>query len=232
VPGPSYEQGGRTDLPLVEREPAPDNGDRYRQRIPGGEIDAPPVRREADDFRGRGGPRGGGSREGAPYAAETTSYAPPRSTSSAAAMFAHQRLAILADVGSLQRSAKRAFGRVVSFSKLLGNVVRGRAAVRAIAFVGERDAADGPLLDHLRQAGFEIRRSESAGPVAVEALRLAERVDAVVLAGSDPDFLALVQALRGRGCRAELAAFPEVTPEGFRDGADTFHALGRDELFG
>jgi uncharacterized LabA/DUF88 family protein len=214
VPGPSYETGGRTELPLVEDEPLPDNGDRYRERSATAEPDTRTPRRE-------------GARS---YAGESTSYAPPRAGTGA--MFAHQRLAILADVSSLQRSAKKAFGRVVSFTKLLGNVVRGRAAVRAIAFVGERDAADGPLLDHLRQAGFEIRRAESSGPVAVEALRLAERVDAVVLAGSDPDFTALVQALRGRGCRAELAAFPEVTPEGFREIADTFHALGREELHG
>jgi uncharacterized LabA/DUF88 family protein len=160
--------------------------------------------------------------------------------SGAASLFTAQRVAILADVPSLQRTAKRLFGRVVSYTKLLQIVLRGRGAVRAIAFVAERDASDPSFLLHLRQTGFEIRRTDVAGDgyrrsdagasLALEATRLANRVDAVVIASNDGDVATLLPALRAQGCRCEIAGFAEGSPEALREAADAFHPLGREEL--
>ncbi|MBI3820948.1 MAG: NYN domain-containing protein [Planctomycetes bacterium] len=163
----------------------------------------------------------------------------PNSTGSMS-LFAAQRVAIIADVPSLQRTAKKQFGRVVSFTKLMSSVLRGRGAVRAMAFLAERDASDPSFMSHLRSAGFEIRRSDvgvemlrrpdAAASLPLEASRLANRVDCIVLAGSDPELLALIPALRSQGCRVELASFPDVGPESMRESTDSYLALGREEL--
>src|SRR5262245_60003587 len=236
VPGPSYERG-RYESPLVEREtgggPPAEVEERPR---------TPP--REFEEFRG-GASSGYGGAAAAPAPAPSAAM-PARG---AAAVLQAQRVALLADVPSLQRAAKRGHGRAVSFSKLFANVVRGRAAVRAIAFLADRDASDPAFLDHLRQSGFEarrvdsrrsgnggergegFRRSDTASALAVEAMLLATRVDALIVASSDPDLEHLVGAARATGCRVEIAAFPDASAESLGMASDAFVPLGRDELY-
>jgi uncharacterized LabA/DUF88 family protein len=218
-----------------------------------GGSDVTGLRREIEDLKAQlnrslmpGAPAGASSAYGAgegfaprvPAPPGAAPVAPPAMGSSA--MFAAQRVAILADVPSLQRTAKKTFGRFVSFAKLLNAVIRGRGAVRAIAFLGDRDANDPAFLQHLRQTGFEVRRidaipsamhrADAAGSLSLEATRLANRVDVLVLAGCDPELYPLIPALRAQGCRVELASFPDAGVDPARDSADGYISLSREEL--
>lgn len=208
------------------------------------EFARPPLHRPLSPSGGSGF-GSSGSNYGEPsaptrFAAPTPVVTPPAATLPSMALFAAQRVAILADVPSLQRSAKKNFGRVVSFSKLLTSVLRGRGAVRAIAFFSERDANDGAFVTHLRSTGFELRRSdmgaealrrpEVRGSLPLEAMRLAMRVDCLVLAGCDAEMLTMIPSLKAQGCKVEVASFPDMSLEAVRDTADSITFLGRDEL--
>ncbi len=231
MPGPSY--GGPTPRsPLVEHdEDAPEVSFGGQPGLPfaapyGGGSDRGP--------RPRGGERSGGP--GSSYGEGGRAAAPSTAVSL-------QRVAVLADVPSLQRSAKKHFGRVLSYSRILATALRGRGCVRAVAFLAERDVNDAAFLNHLRQSGFEIRRIEASdrgdtrsteplGSLPIEAMRVAERVDVVVLAGSDGQLLPIVSALRTLGCRVELTGIEEATPDELRESVDGFAPVGREELFG
>lgn len=231
---------------------APISGSGYGMAAQGSDVSG--LRREIDDLKAQlnrslmsGGPSPssayGGGESFSPRVVHTPAppvAAPPVSTAAFAALFGAQRVVVLADVASLQRSAKKTFGRVVSFSKLLTNVLRGRGAVRAIAFLGDRDANDPAFIQHLRQTGFEVRRTdmsagghhraENGGTLPLEASRLANRVDVIVLAGGDPELMSLIPALRAQGCRVELASFPETASDPTREAADSYTPLSREDL--
>lgn len=248
LPGPSFDRGAPASMIEGPLTGAPAYGGATSFS---GTGDVHALRREIEDLRGQlqrslsgaGAPAASlyvdaGARPIAPIVTPAAPLGPL--ASAPLSLFAAQRVAILADVPSLQRTAKRLFGRVVSYAKLLQLVVRGRGAVRAIAFVAERDAADPAFLGHLRQSGFEIRRTEApaegyrrsdaGASLALEATRLANRVDSIILASNDGDLLNLLPSLRAQGCRCEIAGFVEGAPEILRESADAFHPLGRDEL--
>lgn len=253
---PSYSLGSQS-MPYgtPPSPPASNYGNSGYGAPPAGEVGG--LRREIEELRAqlqRSIPSGGGSsiygespmvsrapmQAPAPMLMAVPAAAAPPTPAPSMALFAAQRVAIVADVPSLQRTAKKHFGRVVSFSKLLSSVLRGRGAVRAMAFLAERDASDPAFMSHLRGSGFEvrrldmgsdsIRRSDVASSLPLEATRLANRVDCLVLAGCDSELLAIIPALRAQGCRVELASFPDAAPEAARDSADAYLALGREEL--
>ncbi|MBL8694550.1 MAG: NYN domain-containing protein [Planctomycetes bacterium] len=264
LPGPSYERGGIPEMvepseasPAPAYAPPPSRGgyesersrdtDRPRGRGGmGGDSEVSSLRREIEELKAQLRSNAGGSETPSAYGERPAPapVAPPMSSATPGVSFASQRVAVLADVPSLQRTAKKTYGRVVSYSKLLHASIRGRQAIRAIAFVAERDASDPAFMQHLRTTGYEIRRVdlgergerpsriEAAGSLALDAARLASRVDVLVIAGSDPELLAVVPAARAQGCRVELAAFPEATPEALRESVDAFLPIGRDELIG
>jgi len=264
LPGPSYDRGGIPEMvepseasPAPAYAPPPSRGgyesersrdtDRPRGRGGmGGDSEVSSLRREIEELKAQLRSNAGGSETPSAYGERPAPapVAPPMSSATPGISFAAQRVAVLADVPSLQRTAKKTYGRVVSYSKLLNASIRGRQAIRAIAFVAERDASDPAFMQHLRTTGYEIRRVdlgergerpsriEAAGSLALDAARLASRVDVLVIAGSDPELLAVVPAARAQGCRVELAAFPEATPEALRESVDAFLPIGRDELIG
>ena len=74
---------------------------------------------------------------------------------------AGQRVAILVDVQNMYHSAKKIYGRNLSYAKLLEHTVRGRTLTRAIAYIIDRQGVDQEaFVDHLKHIGFHVRRKE------------------------------------------------------------------------
>ena len=61
--------------------------------------------------------------------------------------------------------------------------------------------------------------------MAVDAIALSPKVDAVVLATGDGDFVPLVEYLKGHGVICEVAAFSESTNQRLREVCDAFMDL-------
>ena len=155
-----------------------------------------------------------------------------------------QRMAILADVHHLYHSAKKVHNSKISYQKLLELTVRNRQLVRAIAYILNKNGPEQEqFLEILRNIGFEVRtRTISEGidgvlkegwdmGMALDAVAIAERLDVIVLATGDPDFIQLAEMLKARGVRVEVAAFRETASESLIQCVSAFIPLTEKALY-
>jgi len=111
----------------------------------------------------------------------------------------------------------------------------GRPIIRAIAYVAKsKTGEEQAFFDALTQSGIELKIKDvqefASGEkkadwdvgMAVDAMSIAPRVDTVILATGDGDFVPLVEYLRGHGVRCEVVAFAESTNNRLREAADSF----------
>src|SRR5688572_17617346 len=132
----------------------------------------------------------------------------------------YQRVGVFVDVQNMFYSAKHLKGAKLNFAKLMEKAVRGRQLIRAICYVIENPDIDQTnFIDMLAKNGYEIKskplRTRSDGTskgdwdmgMAVDAIRLADKLDIVVLVSGDGDFTDLVHHLKGRGVLVEAISF-------------------------
>ncbi|MBI4433417.1 NYN domain-containing protein [Candidatus Uhrbacteria bacterium] len=165
------------------------------------------------------------------------------SITSARAPIAHadQRVAVFIDAQNLYHSAQHMFGGNPNFSEILKSVVAGRKLIRAIAYVIRGKAGtEQAFFDALVKVGIEAKEKDlqefSSGAkkadwdvgLAIDAVRIVELVDVVVLMSGDGDFVPLVAYLQHRGRRVEVAAFRPTTSGKLQEGADAFIDLASD----
>jgi uncharacterized LabA/DUF88 family protein len=156
-----------------------------------------------------------------------------------------QRVAVLADAQNLYHTAQSLYSQNIDYSSLLEKAVSGRALTRAIAYVVRADSPDEErFFDALVDIGFEtkIKDIKTFGDgskkadwdvgMALDAVTLANHVDAVILCTGDGDFSRLCSHLRHEGVRVEVMAFKESTAEELIREADSFLDLSeRTETF-
>jgi len=146
-----------------------------------------------------------------------------------------QRVAVLVDVQNLYHSAKNLYGARVNFANLLKEITGGRQLIRAIAYVVKSDEpGEINFFEALSRAGLEIRskdlqiypdglkKADWDVGMAVDAIRLSNIVDVVVLVTGDGDFIPLVEYLKAKGCQTELAAFGKTANSRLKEIADDF----------
>lgn len=152
-----------------------------------------------------------------------------------------QRVAVFIDTQNLYHSAKNLFGARVNFGEILKEAIGERTFLRAFAYVVRtKSGEEKPFLDALKGLGIEIREKElqeypggfkkgdwDVG-IAVDAIRIADSVDVIVLISGDGDFVELVEYLRNRGKRVEVMAFGRTTSSRLKEEADDFIDLERD----
>ncbi len=147
-----------------------------------------------------------------------------------------QRIGVFLDVQNMYYSARALYNAKVNFNEVLKEVVGGRKLIRAIAYAvkaGERD--EELFYNALKAIGFEVKLKElqvyyggakkadwDVG-LAMDAIELAPKLDAIAIISGDGDFLHLVNHLRhALGCRVEVAAFGRSTSSKLRESADEF----------
>ncbi len=156
----------------------------------------------------------------------------------------NQRSGILVDVQNMYYAARSIYNAKLSYDRLMNIALRGRALARAIAYVVQREGAEqSGFLEILRSCGFEIKilkisdRGESTRRIdwnvgiALDALAMSEKVDVISLVSGEGSLAPLIRALRSRGTRVEVIAFPESTTEEMRESADEFVSLDEGALY-
>ncbi len=148
-----------------------------------------------------------------------------------------QRVGIFIDVQNLYHSAKNLYGGRVNYSELLKQLVQGRRMVRALAYVVKSDPETGEdsFFEALHKTGIELRIKDiqvfSSGAkkadwdvgLAVDAIRMADMFDVIILVSGDGDFTPLVNYLQwGLGKGVEVAAFGKTSSGRLRETADNF----------
>ncbi|MCX6736966.1 MAG: NYN domain-containing protein [Candidatus Parcubacteria bacterium] len=146
-----------------------------------------------------------------------------------------QRVAVLVDVQNLYHSAKNLYSARVNFENLLKETVCNRQLIRAIAYVVKSDEpGEASFFDALTRSGWELRskdlqiypdglkKADWDVGMAVDAIRLSNVVDAIVLVTGDGDFIPLLEHLRAIGRQVELAAFSKTASTKLKELADDF----------
>ncbi len=149
--------------------------------------------------------------------------------------FENQRVAFFVDVQNLYHSAKNLYDGKVDYSSLLKVAKDGRKIVRAIAYVIEaRTPDEGDFFDVLEDIGFQVRKKglkkfydgTKKGNwdmgMALDAVRIADKVDVVVIASGDGDFKSLVKYLQANGTQVEILSFGKSTASKLVEEADVF----------
>ncbi len=151
----------------------------------------------------------------------------------------NQRVGVFIDTQNLYHCAKNIHRARVNFGAILKDAVDGRLLIRAIAYAITTEAGDETnFLDSLEKVGIETKLKDlqifSGGAkkadwdvgLAVDAITLAPKLDAVVIVSGDGDFVPLVEYLqRNQGIQVEVVSFGKSTSSSLIDAADDFFDL-------
>jgi uncharacterized LabA/DUF88 family protein len=152
-----------------------------------------------------------------------------------------QRVVVIIDTQNLYHSAKNLYKAKVNFASVVEAAVQNRKLIRAISYVvntegGEEQA----FFEALEKVGIEIRtkdlqvfhggakKADWDVGMAVDAIKYASKVDAIILATGDGDFIPLVEYVKSLGCQVEAITFGRSASSGLRAAVDDFIDLDED----
>lgn len=154
-----------------------------------------------------------------------------------------QRVGVFIDAQNLYHSAKNLYDDSrVNFGNILEDAVAGRELIRAMAYViSTKSGEEQAFFEALGKIGIETRSKElqefwggakkgdwDVG-LAVDAITLAPKLDAIIIASGDGDFEPLVKYLQiNMGIQVEVVAFGKSASSKLRDAADDFFDLSGD----
>jgi uncharacterized LabA/DUF88 family protein len=150
-----------------------------------------------------------------------------------------QRVGIFIDAQNLYHSAKNLYKRKVNFGEVVKEALTGRVLIRAIAYVITSEAGDEKgFFDALKKMGIETKTKDlqifAGGSkkadwdvgMAIDAVKLAPKLDAIVLLTGDGDFIPLVEYLQvNEGCQVEVVSFGRSSSAKLIEKADDFFDL-------
>lgn len=156
-----------------------------------------------------------------------------------------QRVGLLVDVANMYHSAKNLYSKKVNFKEILLQGVAGRKLVRATTYVVKTESEEEmPFFEALSQQGFEVKMKDlqifAGGAkkadwdvgIAIDAIKLADKLDVIILVSGDGDYIPLVSYLQNnKGCLVEVMAFRKTTSSRLVEEADDFTDLGANKKF-
>jgi uncharacterized protein (TIGR00288 family) len=155
-----------------------------------------------------------------------------------------QRIGVFVDVQNMYYSAKNLYKSKANFKTILKEVIADRKLIRAIAYVVKADVKDeNTFYDALSEMGFEVKSKElqvfyggakkgdwDVG-IAMDVMRLAPKLDTIILVSGDGDFSDLLEHAKSLGCRTEVVAFGKTTSYKLKEVADFFLDLDKDTKY-
>lgn len=154
-----------------------------------------------------------------------------------------QRVGVFVDVANMYYSAKNLHNAKVDFGHVLKESVGVRKLIRALAYVIRADIEpEQDFFNALSKQGYEVREKDlqvfyggakkgdwDVG-ISVDAIKLADKLDVVIIVTGDGDFIPLVKYLQdNKGCRVEVVAFGKTTSSKLIETADDFIDLDSDQ---
>ncbi|PIN86554.1 hypothetical protein COV19_04185 [Candidatus Woesearchaeota archaeon CG10_big_fil_rev_8_21_14_0_10_44_13] len=147
----------------------------------------------------------------------------------------NQRVGVFVDVQNMYYSAKHIYHSKVSFSGILKEAVKDRLLVRAIAYVIKADVGEEKnFFEALEKQGYEVKSKDlqifyggaKKGDwdigIAMDIMRMAGKLDVIVLVSGDGDFQDLLEHASALGCRTEVIAFGKAASLKLKEQADLF----------
>src|SRR5882757_6559698 len=148
----------------------------------------------------------------------------------------NQRVGIFIDTQNLYHCAKNIYGAKVNFDQVVKDGLSGRSLTRAVAYVITTESGEEKnFFEALGKMGIETKTKNlqifSGGAkkadwdvgLAVDAIKLAPKLDAVILVSGDGDFVPLVEYLKvNEGCQVEVMSFGKSSSSKLIEACDDF----------
>lgn len=145
------------------------------------------------------------------------------------------------DVQNLYYTARNVYNSRVNFTSILRDAVGERPLVKALAYGIKADMPDEQkFFDALEKAGFEVKLKDLQSfyggakkgdwdvGIVMDIIKMNPKLDVVVLASGDGDFIPLLEYLQVLGQRVELVSFGKSTSTKMRDLVDNYLDLDTD----
>ena len=153
-----------------------------------------------------------------------------------------QRVGIFIDTQNLYHSAKNLYKAKVNFANVVKDALAGRVLIRAIAYVITTESGEEQgFFEALEKIGIETKtkdlqvfyggakKADWDTGMAIDAIKLAPKLDAIILATGDGDFIPLVDFLRNReGVQVEVISFGRSSSSRLKEYADDFLDMDAD----
>lgn len=146
-----------------------------------------------------------------------------------------QRVAIIIDTQNLYHSGKNLYKAKVNFGAVVKAALGNRKLIRAISYVVNTESGEEqPFFEALEKVGIEIKtkdlqifyggakKADWDVGMAIDAIKMAHKVDAIVLATGDGDFIPCVEYVKSLGCQVEAITFGRSASGKLRDTVDDF----------
>lgn len=147
-----------------------------------------------------------------------------------------QRVGVFIDAQNLYHSAKNLYKARVNFGGVLKEAVGNRQLIRAMAYVITTESGEEQnFFDALEKLGIETKtkdlqifyggakKADWDVGIAIDAIRLAPKLDTIVLASGDGDFVPLVEFLQlHMGVQVEVISFGRSSSGKLREVTDDF----------
>lgn len=153
----------------------------------------------------------------------------------------NQRVAIFIDTQNLYHSAKNLYKAKVNFAQVIEAALGDRQLIRAISYVVNTESGEElPFFDALEKVGIEIKtkdlqifyggakKADWDVGMAIDAIKHAQKVDAIILVTGDGDFIPLVEYVKSQGCQVEGITFGRSASSRFREVVDDFIDLDEE----
>ncbi len=161
----------------------------------------------------------------------------------AIAEFQREKIALFVDSQNLYYSAKMGYAAKVNYDKLLNLITGERQLIKAYAYIVQPPEGDvKPFATSLERIGYIVKtkgvRTRADGSakanwdmgIALDILGTLDRVDTIVLASGDGDFVPLVDFIKNKNKRVEIFAFSENTAYDLKEKADRFVSLDNNVM--
>ncbi len=153
-----------------------------------------------------------------------------------------QRVGIFIDTQNLYHSAKNLYKARVNFGQVVKDALAGRVLIRAVAYVITTESGEEKnFFDALEKLGIETKtknlqiflggakKGDWDVGIAVDAIKLAPKLDTVILVSGDGDFVPLVEYLKiNQGCQVEVLSFGKSASAKLIEAADDFIDLDQN----
>ena len=152
-----------------------------------------------------------------------------------------QRVAVIIDTQNLYHSAKNLYKSKVNFAAVVKAAVQGRKLIRAISYVVNTESGEeSAFFEALEKVGIEIKtkdlqifyggakKADWDVGMAVDAIKMAHKVDAIIFATGDGDFIPAVEYIKSQGCQVEAITFGRSSSSGLRAVLDDFIDMDKD----
>ena len=147
-----------------------------------------------------------------------------------------QRVGVFIDTQNLYHSAKHLYKARVNFAKVLEAAVSKRTLIRAVAYViSTENGEESAFFDALTKIGIETKvkdlqvfyggakKADWDVGIAIDAVTMAPKLDTIILATGDGDFVPLVDYLvMNQGCQVEGISFGRSASSKLKDSLHDF----------